>query len=99
MKDIKLIFAISIFLLLFTKPISASDYASSNVQVSAVVASSCNISQGTLTFGIYDPAGTHASAPLRSNGNMQIQCTKNTTATISLDRGMHAANASGTNRA
>lgn len=98
-KDIKLIFAISTLLLSFANPLNASDHASSNVMVSAVVASSCNINQGTLTFGTYDATSANASSPLHTNANLQIRCTKNTTATISLDRGMHSANASGTSRA
>lgn len=73
--------------------------SSAAVQVSAVVNSKCKINSGEVSFGSYDPASEHETAPLNAAGNLSISCTKNTSATISIDQGQYAGQAAGTSRA
>lgn len=73
--------------------------SSAAVQVSAVVNSKCKINSGEVSFGNYDPASENESAPLNAAGNFSISCTKNTSATISIDQGQYAGQAAGASRA
>lgn len=76
-----------------------ADSTNQTMQVSATVASKCLMQGETLSFGTYDPAGANESAALSATGNLQIKCTRNTSATISMDAGQYASQASGTSRA
>ncbi|HTM63436.1 MAG TPA: spore coat U domain-containing protein [Gammaproteobacteria bacterium] len=73
--------------------------SSATVQVSAVVASNCKLNSGEVQFGTYDPADVNAVSALNAAGSVQISCTKNTTATISIDQGQYASQATSTSRA
>lgn len=69
------------------------------LQVSATVASKCLMQGETLSFGTYDPASANNTAALNATGSLQIKCTRNTSATISMDSGQYASQAAGTSRA
>lgn len=73
--------------------------SSAAVQVSAVVLSKCKINSGEVSFGNYDPTSENETSPLNAAGNFSISCTKNTTATISIDQGQYSGQAAGTSRA
>jgi spore coat protein U-like protein len=63
---------------------------SSDLQVSAEVVSNCTISTTDLNFGVYDPIGVNAEAPLNSAGEVIIQCTLGSEVTVALDNGQHS---------
>lgn len=88
-----------IVLALAANNLDASNSTSAALMVSARVASSCAVNQSTLQFGHYDPYDSNASSPLQSSGAINVSCTKNTSATISLDHGLYATHAAGTTRA
>jgi spore coat protein U-like protein len=72
--------------------------ANGTMNVSASVIKNCGFTTGTLAFGNYDPAFANASTPLKvtdSTTALSIACTKNTTATISLNNGLNSASCTG----
>ncbi len=71
--------------------------ATSNVAISATVNANCTISTTTnVAFGAYDPLVTNGSGgvDLTASGAVSVACTKNTTASITLDQGLHATGGS-----
>lgn len=77
---------------------SVAESTSANMQVSAVVKSSCVVTNATMNFGTYDPAGANNDADLQAMGNIQVKCTKGTNASISLSNGQNSQYAQGTTR-
>lgn len=74
--------------------------ANGTLSVSALVLSNCTLSAATLFFGNYDPIITNSSSPLDGSTTFQIACTKGATVTVTLNPGLHAANApAGSSRA
>ncbi len=62
--------------------------ATSNLDVSANVPVSCNISTSPLAFGAYDPIGTNASNNHKlMSGNVTTTCTKDAAVKITLGQG------------
>lgn len=55
--------------------------------VTAVVQSECTVASFTLDFGNYDPLAAHAATPLDASAPIDVRCTKNTVATVSLNLG------------
>ena len=76
-----------------------AESSNETLQVSATVASKCLMQGETLSFGTYDPASANSSSALNATGSLQIKCTRNTNATISMDAGQYASRAAGTSRA
>ena len=76
-------------------PTASAASASANLAASATVASNCTISTAALSFGSYDPVGTHAASDLDGTGTVIVACTKGATATVGLGLG---SNASGSTR-
>jgi spore coat protein U-like protein len=74
---------------------SASVYAAgtqtSNLAVSAAVASNCTISTNPVAFGAYDPIVTNAATALLGSGSITIACTKASVPTLKLDLGANPA--------
>ena len=62
--------------------------------VSATVPANCNFNNSTpaLSFGSYDPTGLQATSALTASASFTIRCTKNTTATMTIDNGVNASN-------
>ena len=57
--------------------------------VTVTVPANCNFSAASsMNFGSYNPR-THKRRPLDSTANVQIRCTKNVTATISMNNGQN----------
>ena len=71
--------------LVAVSPVSAQ--TDTPLAVAAVVADNCIISTVGINFGSYDPIG---GTPAVANGSVTITCTKDATATISLDLGAFA---------
>jgi spore coat protein U domain-containing protein, fimbrial subunit CupE1/2/3/6 len=70
----------------------------SNLSVTAAVASNCAISTSPVAFGAYDPVSTHSAGgvDLNGTGTVNVTCTKNSTGVfITLGLG---ANVSGSTR-
>lgn len=64
--------------------------SSATIPVTASVPQTCTIGPGTISFGLYDPAGTNASTDLDATGSVTVACTKNATGvTIGLDNGLN----------
>jgi spore coat protein U-like protein len=66
--------------------------ATANIGISATVSKACSISSTTpVAFGIYDPIGTNATAPLNATGSISVTCSKGATGmTIGLSNGASA---------
>jgi len=65
--------------------------ATANMSVTASVTNSCTISAGALSFGAYDPtSNTDASG----SATLTLDCTKDASATITLDQGSNPTGAS-----
>lgn len=98
----KMTFAFTCALLIaacFSTTVIMADSSNATMQISATVASKCLMQGETLNFGTYDPASANDQAALNATGNLQVKCTRNTSATITMDGGQYPAQASGTSRA
>lgn len=65
--------------------------ATSNMNVSATVSSTCSITAGSLVFGSYDPV---TAAEVDGQATVAVSCTKGATATITLGQGSHSGGGS-----
>ena len=63
----------------------AGGEASAQMIVTATINSMCNISVGTLEFGVYNPLNEE---PLDSSTSVKVVCTNTTPYSISLDKGL-----------
>jgi spore coat protein U-like protein len=68
--------------------------ATSNLDVSANVPVSCNISTSPLVFGAYDPIGTNASNKLSNTGSVSTTCSSGSAVSITLGQGSNPGNLS-----
>lgn len=91
-------FSVLIYLLIPYQQ-TIADTSTTNLQVSAMVQSRCIVKNGSLNFGLYDPVDANSDQPLQSVGQMDVQCVKQSSATLQLNNGNHAAYANGTSRA
>jgi spore coat protein U-like protein len=60
----------------------------STFTVTLVVLPECTIAASSLGFGTYDPIVANKSTPLDSTSSVDVYCTRNTSATISLGNGL-----------
>lgn len=65
--------------------------ATSNLNVSATVASTCTITAGALAFGTYD---TIAGAQVDGSATVTVACTKGASTTVTLGQGQNAGSGS-----
>lgn len=61
--------------------------------VRAEVIPECQTTAATLSFGTYQPIGTHATAPLDNQTALNVYCTRKAVATIAMSGGTYAAGA------
>jgi spore coat protein U-like protein len=87
--------AVTCFLLFHTvEPVWAGS-KQQNLPVQAQVALNCTfLSAPSLNFLSYDPNGANNTVPLDQATTLQISCTQGATATIGIDAGTHAGQAS-----
>lgn len=81
---------------------SAATYGSvvtGNLPVSTIVTANCSLNSASLNFGVYDPIGQHRSSSLDGLTTFQISCTKGAYVVITLNNGLHSANAQHSTRA
>lgn len=64
---------------------------SATILVTTTVLAECTMSAAAVAFGNYDPVVANATAPLDSTGSIDVFCTKNTSATVSLGNGLWGA--------
>lgn len=81
-----------------TQVMAGSDTA--NLTVTANVNAKCKLSNPSpVAFGSYDPVDVNASSPLDASGTFNVKCTKGSSGTLKIDKGIYTANAVGTTRA
>jgi spore coat protein U-like protein len=91
-----------VLLLLVAAPLSSAAFAgtaTTTFNVTATVIKNCTISAANINFGNYDPLVANAATPLDLSSTVTVACTKGTVATVGLDAGQNAANATGATRA
>ncbi len=59
------------------------------MDVTATVISDCRVTVPPLSFGTYDPLAANASQPADASVDVTLNCTRNTTASVSFDLGVH----------
>jgi spore coat protein U-like protein len=69
---------------------------SAPLTVSADVVSNCVIATSNLAFGQYDPLAANANQAADASASLNVVCTRNTGATISLDSGRNPVGSSRT---
>ncbi|GAP66686.1 putative spore coat protein, late developmental [Mizugakiibacter sediminis] len=68
---------------------------SATFNVTATVINSCKVvAANNIGFGNYDPAGANNTTPLDASGSVQVRCTKNTNAAVTLNQGANPATGS-----
>lgn len=65
-----------------------------NLGVTTNVNPDCTISTSALSFGNYNPVGTHATNPLDNQGAVIVSCTPGAITTITLGQGLNPASGS-----
>jgi spore coat protein U domain-containing protein, fimbrial subunit CupE1/2/3/6 len=73
---------------------SEAQPALGNLGVTTSVNPDCTISTSPLSFGNYNPVGTHATNPLDNQGAVIVSCTPGAVTTITLGQGLNAASGS-----
>jgi len=63
----------------------------SSFAVTTTINPACTINANALAFGVYDPLGVNASAPLTGSTTISLQCVDELTGTLSLDEGLYKA--------
>jgi spore coat protein U-like protein len=64
------------------------------MDVTATVVVNCRLIVPPLAFGTYDPLAANAAQPADASAVVSVTCTRNTTAALSFDFGLHAASTS-----
>ncbi len=78
---------------------SFADSSSATMGVSVVVQSNCKLDVNTVSFGTYDPANANETQPLVTSSNINLKCTRGSTANVSIDSGLNQGRANGSARA
>ena len=72
-----------------TLPAYAQDAASKNMDVSADITETCNMSNTDLNFGDYDAFGANATQDLLATATITTTCTPGTIGSVKMDNGKH----------
>ena len=72
-----------------TLPAYAQDAASKNMDVSADITETCNMSNTDLNFGGYDAFGANATRDLLATATITTTCTSGTTGVVTMSGGSH----------
>ena len=75
--------------LLTATSILADGRATAKMDVTALVASNCRMTLTPLSFGSYDPLGANATQELDATAAVSLTCTRDSIATITIDRGQN----------
>ena len=79
-------------MLLSARPLFAAS-VSASMDVRAMVIGNCRVSVTDLSFGDYDPLGSHSQASLDASATLNLICTKDLAVVVSLDEGRHSTSA------
>lgn len=71
------------------------DSLGARMDVSATVITNCRVIVPPLSFGAYDPLAANALQPADASVDLTVSCTRNTSASVSFDFGLHPANGTG----
>lgn len=71
------------------------DSIGSRMDVSATVVANCRLVVPPLSFGTYDPLAANAVQPADASADVLLSCTRNTSASISFDFGLHSPGGNG----
>jgi spore coat protein U-like protein len=74
---------------------AAAQTVSGELEVRATVVPNCRLIVAPLIFGDYDPIVVHEASALDAESELRLTCTRNSSATISLDHGRFAVSGSG----
>ena len=69
--------------------ILADGRATAKMDVTALVVSNCRMTLTPLSFGSYDPLGANATQELDATATVSLTCTRDSIATIAIDRGLN----------
>mgnify|MGYP000881551302 CR=1 FL=1 len=72
-----------------TLPAYAQDAASKNMDVSADITETCNMSNTDLNFGDYDAFGANATQDLLATATITTTCTSGATGVVTMGQGEH----------
>jgi len=75
--------------LLTATSILADGQAIAKMDVTALVTSNCRMTLTPLSFGSYDPLGANATQELDAIATVSLTCTRNSIATVAIDRGQN----------
>lgn len=71
------------------------DSIGARVDVSATVVTNCRLVVAPLSFNTYDPLSANAAQPADASVDLTVNCTRNTSASVSFDLGLHSASGNG----
>ena len=71
------------------------DSLGTRMDVSATVVTNCRLVVPPLSFGSYDPLAAHAAQPADASADFTVSCTRNTSASISFNFGLHSTTGNG----
>lgn len=85
----------AVFLVIgFIAVAARADSIGTRMEVSANVIANCHLVVPPLSFGTYDPLVAQATQSADASVSVTVICTRNTTASVSFDLGLHSANGS-----
>ncbi len=70
--------------------VAGAGSTAARMDVTATVVVNCRLSVPPLSFGAYDPLAANATQPADTSAVVTVTCSRNTTATLSFDFGLHA---------
>ena len=85
-------------ILMTATSILADGRATAKMDVTALVVSNCRMTLTPLSFGSYDPLGANATQELDATATLSLTCTRDSIATIAIDRGLNPTGGSLTRR-
>ena len=68
-----------------------ADSIAARMEVTATVVVNCRLIVPPLSFGNYDPLAVNAAQPADASAVVSVTCTRNTSAALSFDAGLHRA--------
>ncbi len=86
--------ALAVFLAMSVAGLARADSLNTRMEVSASVLANCRLVVPPLSFGTYDPLSANANQPADASASVTLICTRNTTASVAFDLGLHPENGS-----
>jgi spore coat protein U-like protein len=77
--------------LLVAAVVARADSVGARMDVTATVIVNCRLVVPPLSFGTYDPLVANSAQPADASATVSVTCTRNTSAALSFDFGLHPA--------